>query len=111
MAIARHKDLCIDTAMDERMGRFWAAALGLEFTGDAEAAALEGDTPEQRVRMNVVPEDKTAKNRVPLDVHASSVDDLVTLGATVLEPAAEFGRHWTICADPEGNEFCAFTRS
>jgi hypothetical protein len=46
------------------------------------------------------------KNRMHLDVHARSVDELLALGATVVE---EFPR-WTVTADPEGGEFCAFVR-
>jgi hypothetical protein len=60
--------------------------------------------------MNVVPEAKTVKHRVHIDVHTASIDDLVALGATVLEPAEEYGRTWTVLADPEGGEFCAFVR-
>jgi predicted enzyme related to lactoylglutathione lyase len=109
MAIARYKDLCIDTGDDESLGRFWASALGLEFEPDGQAGALIGSEPSTRVWMNVVPETKTAKHRVHLDVHCGSVDDLVALGATVLEPAGpEHG--WTVMADPEGGEFCAFVR-
>lgn len=113
MAIARFKDLCIDTTGGERLGRFWAAALGLQFEPDDDgegAGALSGDRPEQRVWMNVVPEPKTVKHRVHIDVHAGSVDELVDLGATVLEPAEQYDRPWTVLADPEGGEFCAFVR-
>jgi hypothetical protein len=109
MAVARFKDLCIDTGSDEALGRFWGAALGLEFEADGEAGTLKGPVPTQRVWMNVVPEPKSAKHRVHLDVHCASVDDLVTLGATVLEPQTP-DRHWTVMADPEGGEFCAFVR-
>lgn len=110
MGIASYQDLCVDTSNSETLGRFWAAALGLRFEHDGDAGCVVGDLREQRVWMNVVPEPKTVKHRVHLDVHAASVDELVELGATVLEPAEEFGRHWTVLADPEGGEFCAFVR-
>lgn len=111
MAIARYKDLCIDSGPDETLGRFWAAALGLRFEPDGGAGTLVGDDPAQRVWMNVVPEPKTVKNRLHIDVHCASVDELVALGARVLEPAAEHpGRSWTVMADPDGGEFCAFVR-
>src|SRR6478735_3742787 len=109
MAIARYKDLCIDTGDDETLGRFWARALGLTFEADGQAGALVGPQPTQRIWMNVVPEAKTVKHRVHIDVHCASVDDLVAIGATVLEPASET-QHWTVMADPEGGEFCAFVR-
>ncbi|MBA3232362.1 MAG: VOC family protein [Propionibacteriales bacterium] len=59
------------------MGRFWADALGLRFEPDGQAGTLSGDDPTCRVWMNVVPEPKTAKHRVHLDVHALSIDALV----------------------------------
>jgi hypothetical protein len=55
-----------------------------------------------------VPEPKTVKNRVHWDVTVPSVAPLTEAGATVLrEPDGDIG--WHILADPEGNEFCAFT--
>jgi predicted enzyme related to lactoylglutathione lyase len=108
--LARYKDLCIDTTGGEELGRFWAAVLGLRFEPDGGAGVLHGDSDEQRVWMNVVPEPKTVKHRVHIDVHTATVDDLVARGATVLQPAAEFNRPWTVLADPEGGEFCGFER-
>jgi hypothetical protein len=53
-----------------------------------------------------VPEPKTVKNRLHLDVAAADrtaeVQRLVSLGASV---GREFGT-WTLMHDPEGNEFC-----
>jgi hypothetical protein len=54
-----------------------------------------------------VPEPKTAKNRIHWDVMTSDVAALVAHGAEVLRrPDDEIS--WTVLADPEGNEFCAF---
>lgn len=54
-----------------------------------------------------VPEPKTVKNRIHLDVTTSDVDGLVAAGARVLRAQdEEIG--WTVMADPDGNEFCAF---
>jgi hypothetical protein len=57
-----------------------------------------------------VPEDKTVKNRVHLDVMPADrtqdeeITRLTELGATVLiDRRPEFG--WVLLADPEGNEF------
>ncbi len=111
MPIARYKDLCIDAGGGEDLGRFWATALGLRFQADDEAGELHGETSEHTVWMNVVPEPKSVKHRVHIDVHAADVKDLVALGARVLEPAAEHDRPWTVLADPEGGEFCAFERA
>jgi Glyoxalase-like domain len=106
----RFKDLCIDSGPGETLGRFWAEALGLTFEPDGKAGTLLGSKKNQRVWMNVVPEPKTVKHRVHLDVHTAAVDDLLRAGATVLEPADAFRRRWTVMADPEGGEFCAFVR-
>lgn len=110
MAVAKYQDLCIDTSGGETLGRFWAAALGLRFEPDGEAGCVVGDRREQRIWMNVVSEPKAVKHRVHLDVHAASIDELVGLGASVLEPAERFNRRWSVLADPEGGEFCAFVR-
>jgi hypothetical protein len=104
---AVYKDLCLDARDPLLLGRFWAATLGLEptDTGDGDAV-LRGPTPQHTVWVNRVPEPRTVKNRMHLDVHAGSVQELLDLGATVVE---EFPR-WTMMADPEGGEFCAFVR-
>ncbi|MEL5960752.1 VOC family protein [Streptomyces sp. CLV115] len=66
----------------------------------------------RRLLFQRVPEAKTVKNRLHLDVHAgpdrreAEVRRLVGLGATVLREVAEQGGTWTVLADPEGNEFC-----
>ncbi len=53
-----------------------------------------------------VPEPKTVKNRIHWDVRGD-VAPLVAAGARVLrEPGGDI--HWTVLADPEGNEFCVF---
>ena len=51
-------------------------------------------------------EPKTSANRVHWDVTAD-VDELMALGATLVRPR-DYERPWTVLADPEGNEFCAF---
>jgi hypothetical protein len=65
----------------------------------------------RRILFQAVPEPKTVKNRVHLDLlvgpeaHDAEVQRLVDLGATVLSVHdGEEGR-WTLLADPEGNEF------
>jgi hypothetical protein len=73
-----------------------------EFTGSGRGG---------RVLFQVVPEPKTAKNRVHLDLHVGEqrdevVDRLVGLGATVIGEGQEGPSTWKVLADPEGNEFC-----
>ena len=108
MAIARFKDLCIDAGDPGVLGAFWAGALGLDLhTQESGDTYLTGPTPEHTIWVNRVPEPKTVKHRIHLDLNVASVDELTALGATVLD--AESFR-WTLMADPEGGEFCAFVR-
>ena len=59
-----------------------------------------------------MPEAKTAKNRVHLDIHVgpdairAKVDELVALGAIEVGDFDEPGGRWISMRDPEGNEFC-----
>ena len=110
---ARWKELCMDTSGDDTLGRFWADVLGLEFRrSDPQDVAgdLYGATAAHGIAMCKVPEEKTVKHRVHIDVHAGSVQDVVDKGATVVLPAEESGRGWTVMRDPEGGEFCVFVR-
>jgi hypothetical protein len=56
-----------------------------------------------------VPETKTVKQRVHLDIYTRSLADLEAIGSTVVEPQRE-GWGWTVMADSEGGEYCAFVR-
>ncbi|WP_158847257.1 VOC family protein [Saccharothrix deserti] len=59
-----------------------------------------------------VPEGKTVKNRVHLDLQAETTRDaeverLMGIGATLVDDQRKpNGRGWVVLADPEGNEFC-----
>ncbi len=109
MPLATYKDLCIDAVDPDRMGRFWAAALGLRpVVLDDGDLRLRGATSAHTVWVNRVPEPVTVKQRVHLDVHTGSVADLEALGATVVD-ADSFP--WTVMRDPEGGELCAFVRA
>lgn len=111
MALARWKDLCIDAADPERLGRFWGELLGLDLTlKDDDDAVLRGGRPEQTIWINRVPEPKTVKHRLHLDIGVTSLDPLLERGATILRPQGDDGIRWTLMADPEGGEFCAFLR-
>ena len=111
---ARWLELCMDTSEPSpRLGAFWAAVLGGEHqtsAGDPAGNVVVGDPPGGGIAMCLVPEPKTVKHRVHLDVWAASIADLEALGATVTLPAEESGFRWTQMADPEGGEFCAFLR-
>jgi hypothetical protein len=110
MAIARFKDLCLDANDRPGLGAFWAAVLGRTRETRDGSVLLTGPTPRHTIWVNQVPEAKTVKHRVHLDIYARDLTDLEALGATIVEP--QFGtRTWTVMADPEGGEFCAFPRS
>ena len=114
--IARFRDLCLDANDPALVGAFWAAVLGREAEdvgeGDGTSrdvflrAAADGGPS---IYVNGVPEPKTVKDRIHVDVTlepGQEVTDLLGLGATVVtEPGAD---RWWVLADPEGNEFCAF---
>lgn len=108
MPLAIYKDLCIDVTEPARMAAFWGSALRLrvEHLPDGDAR-LVGDRPQQTVWLNRVHEPKAVKLRTHLDVFTSAVADLVALGARVLDDTS-FG--WTVLADPEDGELCAFVR-
>ncbi len=110
MSIVTWQDLCLDALDVDAQSRFWAAVGWLDVVGPVEHRRLEGPTPRHTVWVNEVDRPHVVKNRLHLDVDCASVDDLVALGARVLAPAAETGLGWTVMADPEDNEFCAFVR-
>ncbi|MEU8680107.1 VOC family protein [Streptomyces sp. NPDC048611] len=68
----------------------------------------------RRLLFNRVPrsEEKTAKNRLHIDLHGpagervSEVERLRALGARVQSEISEPAGEWVIMTDPEGNEFC-----
>lgn len=108
MPLVAYKDLCIDVN-DRRVGLdFWGPTLGLDVVPDRDDPTqfhLEGPTPRHRIWPCVVPEPKSVKNRIHLDVHAGSSE---VAGATRLSAPGEFP--WTVMAGPEGDELCVFER-
>jgi hypothetical protein len=66
----------------------------------------------RRLLFQRVPEPKTVKNRLHIDVHAepgqrdAEVARLSGLGAAVQREVKEPGGEWVLMTDPEGNEFC-----
>ncbi|CAA9253308.1 MAG: FIG00983014: hypothetical protein [uncultured Arthrobacter sp.] len=84
------------------------------WTGGA-AVCRAGDL-ERKDRMRLVfqpvPEPKSVKNRVHLDIHLTGTDKdnargaLVARGARFLYEASQGPLVWYTMTDPEGNEFC-----
>jgi len=132
--------VAFDAADPHALARFWAQALGYEVEdhtsvvdGLLEAGLLTADEvmevdgrrrfrdvtaardPEgvrPRLFFQRVPEPKTAKNRVHLDLQVgpqareAEVERLVSLGATVAWTTSDRGPVTTTLRDPEGNELC-----
>ncbi|MER7891286.1 VOC family protein [Micromonospora sp. NPDC094482] len=111
--IARFKDLCIDAADPAQLGAFWARVLdgSVVDTGDGDTrvdAGPDGVGPES-IWVNRVPEPRTVKTRVHLELRLAGDDPAALLAAgarVVREPDDEI--EWWVLADPDGNEFCAF---
>ena len=92
---------------------WWARGRGRRGRATTSAASPGSRTsrscPWDSFDFGGVPEPKTAKNRVHIDVSTDDLDALVAHGATVLRAKGDGGLGWTVLADPDGNEFCAFT--
>jgi Glyoxalase-like domain len=131
-----------DAANPERLGRFWGGVLGYieqpppagfeswdAFLDSVDVPADERDSKyavvdpageRPRLLFQKVPEGKTAKNRVHLDVNVGAecspdersavvrarADELCALGASEVRVVEELGEFWIVMQDVEGNEFC-----
>jgi len=99
----------------------WAREQGIpEERWNDQSAIVDPDGAGPRVFFQKVPEGKTAKNRVHLDVRAApgldadarwerlrgDAERLIAAGATKLYEREERGAFWITMQDPEGNEFC-----
>ena len=131
----------VDSNAPHELADWWAEALGWQVEPQDEAfitrmvqagAASEADTMRHRgalvwalgaaitspdpgrprVLFQRVPEQKTVKNRVHLDVRVgpgrreAEIARLVALGATELWRESQGPMEWATLADPQGNEFC-----
>jgi hypothetical protein len=133
-----------DCAEPAKLAGFWAAALGYQQQPpppgfatwedwareaglprqewDGYAAVVDPDGAGPRLYFQRVPEPKTVKNRVHLDVNAGggrgtpdaerrarvaeAEQRLTALGATRLREMDDVTGHCIVMQDPEGNEFC-----
>ncbi|MET9511987.1 VOC family protein [Streptomyces flavidovirens] len=88
----------------DRLARFWSELLGLEVTRREQDWISLG----RHFALQRVPEPKTAKNRVHVDLVADGFPEAVAraaaLGATAVGEMHE--NLWQVWQDPEGNEFC-----
>lgn len=110
---------CVDfDARDpQAIASFWEQALGWRRTYDnpeevvlepPAGSALDGLVPD--LLFLKVPEGKTVKNRLHLDLRPDDRDAevarLAALGATRVDVGQKGSESWIVLADPEGNEFC-----
>lgn len=120
---SRFTELAVDCRDPEGLAAFWCEVLDFEVIdrsdGKVEIGSWVPTAEEVRARQMPptllfirVPEDKTVKNRLHLDVSPidRSTEDEVTrllaLGATRTDVGQGPDRSWVVMADPEGNEFC-----
>ena len=105
----------VDCADPVGLSSFWAAALDTQVASGNENFVVLSPPPlgGPLLAFQRVPEARTGKNRLHLDLGAPSgdrraeVERLVGLGATVLDDRGDpDGFAWTTLTDPEGNEFC-----
>jgi Glyoxalase-like domain len=100
----RINGIVTDATNLDLLARFWSELLGLKITRRKDDWVSLGPD----LALQQVPEPKTVKNRVHLDLVADDFTDAVSraaeLGAT---PVAEMHEDlWQLWQDPEGNEFC-----
>jgi len=98
------------------VARFWAAVLGWEVDDESDAEEALAAPPAgggPGLLFIRVPEPKTGKNRLHLDLQPQDlnrdqeVDRLLALGARVVDDRRQpDGTGWAVLADPEGSEFC-----
>jgi Glyoxalase-like domain len=119
---SKFTELAIDCADPGALARFWCSVLDYEVHDEDDGLVTIGSRPAAggtnqpgpvppTLTFAHVPEGKTAKNRLHLDVSPADRDQenevrrLLDLGAR----RADVGQadvSWVVLADPEGNEFC-----
>jgi predicted enzyme related to lactoylglutathione lyase len=110
-------ELVLDCADPERLADFWREALDYrEHYADATISVL---VPKEGLAspliLQAVPEPKTGKNRMHLDLVANDleleIERLTALGARRNDERVQSleGTRWVRMSDPEQNEFCVST--
>jgi glyoxalase superfamily protein len=116
---ARFTELAIDCHDPNRVAQFWAAVLGYEIIergpdGEIEIGLRGSVTP--TLLFAPVPESKTVKNRIHIDVNPTETDQdnelrrLMRLGARRVDVHQGKDVSWIVLADVEDNEFCLLRR-
>lgn len=107
------RHMTIDCADAYRLAGFWSRVLGLPVHEDDKPGDEEALIEGAGLLLVTVPEPKTVKNRVHLDIQPQDgtrdeeVERLLGVGATLVDDRRNpDGTGWAVLADPEGNEFC-----
>ncbi|MBV9578920.1 MAG: VOC family protein [Chloroflexi bacterium] len=122
---ARFTELVIDCRDPARVAEFWAAVLDYQVTDRGPKGEIEigpprgssGGGPSAPTLVFVpVPEEKTTKNRIHIDVNPTDTDQsnelrrLMRLGARRVDVGQSQDVSWIVLADVEDNEFCLLRR-
>jgi hypothetical protein len=110
---ARFTELVVDATDPGSLASFWMSVLGWELAGTdddgVQIVELSGQLP--TLMFAHVPEAKTGKNRLHIDLNPVGCDQeaelarLLALGAHRVD-IGQGEQSWIVLADPEGNEFC-----
>ncbi|MER7518244.1 VOC family protein [Streptomyces sp. NPDC126499] len=112
-SLVRH--VTIDCSDAYALAGFWAQVLDSKVSDDDNPGDPEAlvDSPGAGLLFIQVPEKKSVKNRVHLDLQPQDrtrdeeVERILALGATLVDDQRRpDGTGWVVLADPEGNEFC-----
>ncbi|HEX7096920.1 MAG TPA: VOC family protein [Acidimicrobiales bacterium] len=114
-------NVTFDCADPRSLARFWSAVTGYEPDVELDEFVRLKAPDNRGVRRILffrVPEPKTVKNRMHVDLATRDPDEeiqrLLSLGATLVDDDGSgapvwrsgLGSRWVVMQDPEGNEFC-----
>ncbi|WP_030767943.1 MULTISPECIES: VOC family protein [unclassified Streptomyces] len=113
------RHITFDALDPYRVAEFWSAVTGYTFhpddvEGDDEVMLEPGVPGVPALLFIRVPDTKSVKNRVHLDIQPptgtrdETVERLIGLGAKLVDDRrdADGVAGWVVLADPEGNELC-----
>ncbi len=110
---SRFTELSVDCRDAPALAEFWCAVLDWRVNArEPGLVEIAGDEPGPTIVLVEVPETKTVKNRVHMDVNprdreqAEEVERTLALGARRVDVGQGDDAGWVVLADPEGNEFC-----
>jgi hypothetical protein len=108
----RFQNVTVDCNDALRVGTFWAELLNLPLRSGEDGTEhwIEPARAGADIVFVTVPEPKTVKDRIHLDLRPDDQDAEVAralaLGATHVDIGQGTEQTWVVLADPEGNEFC-----